>query len=280
MNRGGTGGQQDVWLVPNSGGQPVRVTNDAGTEEDLTWARDGKSVTFSYTEAVQQLFIQPADSGPARQLTSGSKGSSDPQVSPDGRSIAYTSDQAGSQDIWIVPTVGGELRRLTTSQAHDNSAFWSPDGKRIAYLSNQGGDQNVWIVPAEGGEPTQLTSLAGDESGPLVWSPDGKTITFASAFEASNSDLWSVPAAGGAPSRLTHSGNAGNPAWSPDGRTLLFSDGKMGCSKSSALRWGPPYRSSSRGSDTQETLVSLPMAGASSSVHMPGARATASTSCS
>jgi Tol biopolymer transport system component len=67
------GGQQDLWVVASSGGQPIRVTNDAGTEVDLTWTGDGTGLTFSYTEAVQQIFFQPADSGTARQLTAGSK---------------------------------------------------------------------------------------------------------------------------------------------------------------------------------------------------------------
>jgi Tol biopolymer transport system component len=221
------GGQQDVWVVPSAGGQPIRATNDAGTEQDLTWTRDGKGLTFSYTEAVSQIFVQPADSGPARQLTTGTKYSNDPQVSPDGQWVAYTSGQAGNDDIWIIAISGGTPRRLTTSDAHDNTPRWSPDGTRIAFVSNRGGENNIWVVAAQGGEPTQLTSLAGDEGDP-VWSPDGKTIAFQAAFQSNNGDIWTVPSTGGEPTRLTRLESASAPRWSPDGRSLIFNGGKAG----------------------------------------------------
>jgi dipeptidyl aminopeptidase/acylaminoacyl peptidase len=106
---------------------------------------------------------------------------SDPQLSPDGRQVAYvvtTADQERDDyysRIWIVPAAGGEPRLLTFGP-RDLSPRWSPDGSRLAFLSS--GQIHVW--PLDGGEPTRLTDLR-DGAGEPVWSPDGAHVAFAAA---------------------------------------------------------------------------------------------------
>lgn len=106
----------------------------------------------------------------------------DPQVSPDGRRVAYTlqtSAEDGAKyaaDIWVVPTAGGEARPLITNPANDRSPRWSPDGRRLAFLSNRSGKNQIWILESEG-EPWQLTDSVTDVGG-FVWSRDGSRIAF------------------------------------------------------------------------------------------------------
>ena len=118
---------------------------------------------------------------------------SGPQVSPDGKWVAYVAtdaDKAANKtdsDIWLVPADGGTPRRLTNSPKHDRHPTWSPDGRWIAFESNRGGDFQVWVIPSDGGEARKLTSVSTEATQP-VWSPDGKNIAFVSAVFPEFSD--------------------------------------------------------------------------------------------
>jgi len=110
---------------------------------------------------------------------------SDPQLSPDGRTVAYVvtevlKDENRTQsDIWVIPAEGGEARVLAGSPKHDRHPRWSPDGKWVAFESNRDGSFQIWIVPAAGGEARRLTSLS-TEASQAVWSPTGDRIAFVS----------------------------------------------------------------------------------------------------
>ncbi len=110
---------------------------------------------------------------------------SEPQISPDGKWVAYTvgtpdmDSNRNVTNIWIVSTAGGATSQLTQS-GHDSLPVWSPDGKTLAFLSSRGGDSQVYLLSLEGGEAQRLTKLSTGAD--LVkWSPDGKTIAFTSS---------------------------------------------------------------------------------------------------
>lgn len=110
----------------------------------------------------------------------------DPQPSPDGRWVAYTTtavdktENRTDSDIWLVPSEGGKPRRLTNGPKHDRHPRWSPDGKWIAFESNRSGEFQIYVIGVEGGEATKLTSISTEAQQP-IWSPDGKRIAFVSA---------------------------------------------------------------------------------------------------
>ncbi len=109
----------------------------------------------------------------------------DPQLSPDGKWIAYTvtyyskETNKGNSDIWVTSVDGGEARQLTNSPKADNSSRWLPDGKTIAFISARDGEPQIFTVPVSGGEPTKVSSVSTGASG-LVVSGDGKYFAFAS----------------------------------------------------------------------------------------------------
>lgn len=106
---------------------------------------------------------------------------SDPQVSPDGRLVAYTIGEVRFDDnrvvnqIYVVPLAGGDPKQLTSGGSSASSPRWSPDGKRIAYVT--GGQ--IWAMDADGDDKDQITKISTGAGGP-VWSPDGKWIAFSS----------------------------------------------------------------------------------------------------
>ena len=110
---------------------------------------------------------------------------SDPQVSPDGRSVAYVETSVDFDAnkktgvIWIVPMAGGEPRRLTMGSDSNSRPRWSPDGKEIAFIYNHNGDSQIWINAAEGWNPRQITSLSTGADG-VTWSKKGDWLLFTS----------------------------------------------------------------------------------------------------
>ena len=77
---------------------------------------------------------------------------SDPQVSPDGRLIAFVVSQTDLEDnkrltdLWLVDVDGTNLRRLTSNKAADSNPRWAPDGKSIWFVSGRSGSSQVWRI--------------------------------------------------------------------------------------------------------------------------------------
>jgi tricorn protease len=83
----------------------------------------------------------PIEKGPTRNLTNSSGAHDrDARWSPDGKEIAYISDQTGEDEVWVIPQDGtGKATQLTTGgKARRSNPVWSPDGKRIAFGDKDG----------------------------------------------------------------------------------------------------------------------------------------------
>jgi dipeptidyl aminopeptidase/acylaminoacyl peptidase len=110
----------------------------------------------------------------------------DPQLSPDGRTVAYlrtTTDLASGKrnaDIWTVPAEGGEPKELVGGEKSETTPRWSPDGRRIAFISTRDGAAQVYLANADGSDVKKITDLAMGVQPPLVFSPDGATVAFVS----------------------------------------------------------------------------------------------------
>ncbi len=194
-----------------------------------------------------------------RPFTAGPKSDGDPRWSPDGATLAFTSNRDGKvAQLYVMPVGGGEARRLTDLKEDVTQPAWSPDGSTIVFVSrvrdaayDEEDDkkreprritrlqykhddvgwtfdrrQHLFTVRADGSEPAvQLTGGDFEDTGP-VWSPDGGTIGFVSARHEDwdlqmVSDVYLLDAAGGEPRRLTQGGGSvGGLAWAPDGARL------------------------------------------------------------
>ena len=133
------------------------------TQISIMNAADKKPLTFDDLMRVQRI--------------------ADPQISPDGKWIAYTvtavdkEKNSKDSDIWILPIAGGEPRQLTHSPKSDTRPRWSPDSRQIAFVSTRDGSSQVYLLPPDGGEPQKVTQIATEADG-VLFSPDGKNLLF------------------------------------------------------------------------------------------------------
>lgn len=105
----------------------------------------------------------------------------DPQVSPDGRQVAFVIGDVNFDGnrvvnhIYLLPLAGGDIKQLTSGEGSASAPRWSPDGKKIAYVTGS----QVWVMAVDGDDKEQVTKVSTGAAGP-VWSPDGKWIAFTS----------------------------------------------------------------------------------------------------
>lgn len=110
---------------------------------------------------------------------------SDPQISPDGKLVAFTVQTVDvpankkPQQIWIVPLAGGAPTQITHDGDNNSRPRWMPDSKRIVYVSDRGGSSQIWTMDPDGANAKQITTLSTEADGVLV-SPDGKNLVFTS----------------------------------------------------------------------------------------------------
>ena len=182
------------------------------------------------------------------------------QISPDGRYVAYTVQQANWDEndfytqIWIAMPATGERYQLTSGKKSSSGAQWSPDSRRLAFTSDRDGKRQIYLISPAGGEAAQLTAEENGV-GAIAWSPDGSAIAFTSSgpdakarkdrkekygdFEIVGGDytmnhLWLVklpaelpadPKKLPKPEALTKGDefSVGAFSWSPDGKRIAFS---------------------------------------------------------
>jgi Tol biopolymer transport system component len=119
-----------------------------------------------------------------------------PDLSTDGRYLAYDRTIQGNRDVWFMDLErGGDPTRFTNHLAIDGFPVWSPDGSRIVFHSQRSGNFDIWIKPFSGAPDTErLLHGTSDNEWPLDWSDDGRFLLFQKSDpNYVSSDLWALP---------------------------------------------------------------------------------------
>lgn len=193
-------------------------------------------------------------STPARQITSGEKGDSQPQWSPDGKFISFVSARGAGEDVkaqvYVMCADGGEAARLTDSKENVSSYSWSPDNTRIAYVTTDArsaaeeanlkkrDDERVfeadfryahaWVIDVTTKTATRISegtnyTVAGAPS----WAPDGKRFVFGAGatpmLRDNRRDIYLANIDTKQIEKLsTNFGSDTSPRWSPDGQSIAW----------------------------------------------------------
>ncbi|MGH9487232.1 MAG: protein kinase domain-containing protein [Terriglobales bacterium] len=153
----------------------------------------------------------------------------EPALSPDGRSVAFTSNQDGRYNIYVALIGGGAPVEITHGDNVKAHPAWSPDGATIAYMRlDQSGYWDIWEVPALGGTPRRVIPAASEPS----FARDGNLI-----YMNSDGTVWEASGGGEAAHQIVGlapgMGQDMDPQMSPDGSQVAFAAGLIA---------GGPYR--------------------------------------
>lgn len=200
-----------------------------------TWSPDGEQLAFIFagrTFVSRQSDIYLLDvrcafqlkpcQNPMRNLTDTPANEREPTWSPDGKHIAFVTDQDGQREIYVRDIDGSSLLNLTRHRAEDFSPAWSPDGKQIAFVSDRARNYEIFVMDADTGDNVRNVSHNRAEEWSPAWSPDGKNLTFISD-QTGSYQVYLLTLDNHQIRNLTrYNSNDFSPAWSPDGKQIAF----------------------------------------------------------
>jgi dipeptidyl aminopeptidase/acylaminoacyl peptidase len=226
-----------VYLIPNAGGEGRRLTRHETSVRSVSWSPDGRVIYFlapdpktpeqkarekakddvyAFDENFQQEHLWKVDvaTGTETRITGGDFSVTSYTLSRDGTRIAHHRapnplyGYADRSEVWVMDADGANARQLTHNTVPETGARLSPDNARVLFRAQANErfetyyNANIFVVPAAGGPARDLTAAIGYEIEAADWSKDGRTIFFVANMGV-HSELFEMPAAGGAPRQLT-----------------------------------------------------------------------------
>ena len=181
-------GYVHLFVVPADGGTPRQLTRGnwhTGARFDglaqnvgYSWTPDGRFIVFDglrdsawdHNYRNSHIYAVEVAGGALRQLTTRPGTWTQPEVSPDGRTIAFVGNDSArysyrAATLYVMGVDGGEQRALTAELDRDpGSLRWAADGSGIYFTAQDRGSQNVLFAPLRGAvrpvtEGTQIVSL-------------------------------------------------------------------------------------------------------------------------
>jgi TolB protein len=162
------------------GSNPVQLTDEA-LAYNPECSPDGKSVLYTRINDTTAWQL-PMQGGPPSQVVLPNSASAAPQISPDGKLLAYLAMPAtmsGPMVLTVVPFAGGSPVHRFDVPMGATRIRWAPDGQALDYRLDRGGASNIWRQPLAGGPPNQITNFKSDLIFFFAWSCDGKQLALA-----------------------------------------------------------------------------------------------------
>jgi Tol biopolymer transport system component/DNA-binding winged helix-turn-helix (wHTH) protein len=220
------GSHPGLWRVSMDSKDAPAQINDSGWRPAVS--RSGYRLAYqriTHSLNIWELELPDGTPGAARKeqhilvpSTSETDQGPGPQISPDGKKLAFMSDRSGTMEIWVSDRDGSNPIQVT-ALGGTGTPRWSPDGKTIVFDASDRTGTKIYKIKLGSGEPQLLTPDEFENRCPS-WSRDGKWIYFSSA-RGNESQIWKVPSEGGTAVQVTKQG--GHAAFeSLDGKFVYY----------------------------------------------------------
>jgi tricorn protease len=190
----------EIWTLKTGSRTPTRVTIDLSFDRNTNLISflpaqnrlDGFAISpegdYAAVDFHGEIFIVPTDAeiGEKRQVTSSSWRQRGQAFSPNGRFIAYRSDESKEEEIWLFDRETGAKKKLTSHESFKTIDAWSPDSTRIVWS----GGNRLFLTVADTGATTDLGYHQAGGFAVSGFSPDGKWLVFTKRDADQNADVF------------------------------------------------------------------------------------------
>ncbi|BDC51065.1 tricorn protease [Bryobacterales bacterium F-183] len=228
-----------LWKLDTATGKSTEIklnivsdTKDNELEwKTLTSSADSFHLSPSTRRAVVsghgEIFTIATDRGEVQRVTRSFRRDMNPRWSPNGKWIAYVSDESGRDEVWVADEFGKTRKKLTDSDTEKRAMSWAPDSKSLLVSSS---DNKLHQVDVEGGAAKLIASsdVSGINSAEL--SPDGKWVAYVKFDRDSRPHVHIAALDGSVKERRIGEDElfaANQVRWTPDGRKLILTAGVM-----------------------------------------------------
>ena len=229
----------DLWTLDVPNGTPrkiaIAMTSDAKENDVGVITADSRADGFSPSPSGEHLAVEvhgeivivPTEQGVGEktQVTSSPWRERFQVFSPDGRKIAYVSDESGEEEVWVWDMATGARRKLTTHESVKADLTWAPNSQKIAFT----GANRLWEVDATGGDARELAHNAAGGFSIQQYSADGNWIVYSHRDDDQNADVYLFDVRARREYNVSKSPfNELTGAVTPDGKTIVFTSTRDG----------------------------------------------------
>ncbi len=259
-----------IFVMEKDGGNVKRLSNGKGRTTCSYIFPDGKKILYASTflsgdacppnpdyskgyvwklYPSYEIFTANMDGSGIKRITNNPGYDAEGTISPDGKTIIFTSLRNGDLDLYTMRPDGSHVKRITQELGYDGGAFFSRDGKRIVWRASRPKTEaeiaayhelisesqirpmalELMVADADGKNARQITHNGAANFGPYFF-PDAKRIIYASNVGdpgGRNFDLWMINDDGTGAQQLTFNETFdGFPMFSPDGKQLVFASNR------------------------------------------------------
>ena len=229
----------EFWVLPMNGATPYLapqpIANLAGLAPAFSWLPDSRRLLSAFPRPIpgMHLWLTDTKRDAPRLLTTTGGFENDPAVSPNGKQLALTLQEA-DYDLYQLSAEHPSPSVVLATSRNEMDPTWSPSGSEMAFTTDRSGRGEIWLRSRKGDweRPLVTPSDFGESQTYLLsapaFSPDGQRIAYNLAGPE-GVQIWITPIAGGPPIQLAPTGQTQDwPTWSPDGVWVAYAQSDRG----------------------------------------------------